>query len=367
MSATYLWQQTSWPHFRWDITPLLPHLGKIKYLQGELSGRLAALGFDGMEQQMEAIADEVLCSSEIEGITLQADSVRSSVARRLGLETATEAEPNHYVEGIVNVMMQATQHYTEPLNEERLFDWHSAMFPLGRSEGNRITVAAWRTGEEPTQVVSGPMGKERVHFEAPPSSAVPQMMTDFIAWVNAPDDTDPLLRAALAHLWFVTIHPFDDGNGRMTRTITEMMLARADGMPQRFYSMSKEIMLKKRDYYSQLEQVQHGDMDVTAWILWFLQILQNAIAHAVTTTDRAIQKTLFWQKNQNVAINERQRKIINRLWDGIEGVMNSSKWAKMTHTSQATALRDIEDLISKGILRKNESGGRSTNYMLSED
>lgn len=367
MRGKYIWQYDEWPHFVWDINPLVPLLGRIRYLQGELAGRMLAFGFDGLSHQLTAITNEVLSSCEIEGVMLNADSVRSSVARHLGLELSLNVAPNHYVEGIVNVMMQAVQHYQEPLSEDRLFDWHSALFPFGRSEGGKITVAAFRTGDEPMQVVSGPIGKEKVHFEAPASCEVPGMMHDFIEWVNSSDDTDPLIRAAIAHLWLVTIHPFDDGNGRITRTITEMMLARADGMPQRFYSMSSEIMHNRKAYYAKLEEAQRSDLDVTSWLQWFLNTLQSAVEQAVSTTDRTIQKTLFWKKHNDVEINERQRKIINRLWDGIEGVMNTSKWAKMTHCSQATALRDIEDLIGKGILRKNDSGGRSTTYSLIEE
>jgi len=266
----------------------------------------------------------------------------------------------------VNVMMEATQHYDAALTEDRLFGWHAALFPTGYSDGYKINVARWRIGEEPMQVVSGPMGKQKVHYEAPSSEEVPAMMAQFMQWVNTPDETDAILRAALAHLWFVTIHPFDDGNGRITRTITEMMLARADNSERRFYSMSAEIMRNHKDYYDALEQTQKADMDVTEWLVWFLTTLRGALSEAIATTDRTLQKAAFWQRMHDVSVSERQRKVINMLWDGFEGKLNTGKWAKINHCSQDTALRDIDDLISKGILRRTAEGGRSTNYELVE-
>lgn len=364
MREVYLWQKSEWPHFKWDASRLLNVLGEVRNLQGQLAGRMSMLGFEGLQQQLEAMTQEIVDSSRIEGLLLNTDSVRSSLARHLGLDVLGDIVPDHYSEGVVNVMLQATQHYNDTLTKERLFGWHAALFPMGYSNGIRITVANWRVGEEPMQVVSGPLGREKIHFEAPPSDQVPAMMQSFMDWVNASDSTDPIIRAALAHLWFVTIHPFDDGNGRITRTITEMMLVRADGMPQRFYSMSAEIMRQRKSYYENLERAQQGGVDVTEWVLWFIEALKAAVYTALATTDRTLQKTAFWQQHHNDSLNDRQRKIVNMLWDGFEGKLTTQKWAKICHCSQDTALRDILLLIEKGILRKAEEGGRSTNYEL---
>ena len=364
MNTVYIWQNDQFPHFEWNTDALLTTLGEVHTLQGQLLGRMFALGFEGLSQQVEAVTQEIIGSSRIEGVTLNADSVRSSVARHLGLETAGNERSDHYTEGVVNAMMQATQAFAEPLTAERMFGWHAAFFPTGYSDGHKITVANWRVGDEPMQVVSGPMGKEKVHFVAPPSDMVPAMMERFIAWCNTPNDTDPILRAAIAHLWFVTIHPFDDGNGRMARTITELMLARADNSSQRFYSLSAEIMKQRKEYYDVLEQTQKGAIDVTPWLLWFVKTLRNALVFSLQTTDRVLQKASFWSKHKETVLNERQRKIINKLWDGFDGKLTTQKYAKINHCSQDTALRDIQSLMEKGILHKTEEGGRSTNYEL---
>lgn len=365
MRANYLWQHNDWPRFEWDAERLLNLLGEVHNLQGQLLGRMSVLGFEGVQHHLDTLTEEVVGSSRIEGVELNRDSVRSSVARHLGVTLAKDHLPDHYTEGVVNVIIEATQHYAQPLSAERLFGWHAALFPTGYSEGYKIDVAKWRTGNEPMQVVSGPMGKQKVHYEAPESDRIPEMMEQFIQWVNAPDDTDPLLRAALAHLWFVTIHPFDDGNGRITRTITEMMLARADQSERRFYSVSAAIMQNRKGYYDALEQAQKNDMDVTEWLIWFLETLREALKQTIVTTQRTLKKTIFWQHVEGVAISERQRKVINMLWDGFEGKLSTGKWAKINHCSQDTALRDIEDLIEKGILCRTKEGGRSTNYELS--
>ncbi len=364
MNTVYIWQNDQFPHFEWNTDALLTTLGEVHTLQGQLLGRMFALGFEGLSQQVEAVTQEIIGSSRIEGVTLNADSVRSSVARHLGLETAGNERSDHYTEGVVNAMMQATQAFAEPLTAERMFGWHAAFFPTGYSDGHKITVANWRVEDEPMQVVSGPMGKEKVHFVAPPSDMVPAMMERFIAWCNTPNDTDPILRAAIAHLWFVTIHPFDDGNGRMARTITELMLARADNSSQRFYSLSAEIMKQRKEYYDVLEQTQKGAIDVTPWLLWFVKTLRNALVFSLQTTDRVLQKASFWSKHKETVLNERQRKIINKLWDGFDGKLTTQKYAKINHCSQDTALRDIQSLMEKGILHKTEEGGRSTNYEL---
>jgi Fic family protein len=264
-------------------------------------------------------------------------------------------------------MLDAVRNSNEPLTHDRLFNWHAALFPTGRSGMYPITVAAYRVGVEPMQVVSGAMGREKVHYEAPASDAVPEMMDEFLTWINDQQDIDPILKAAIAHLWFVAIHPFDDGNGRLTRTITDMLLAKADGMPHRFYSMSAEILRERKGYYAALEKTTTGGMDITLWLEWFLQTLRSAILRAETTVQRVVKKSLFWQDYSEVAMNERQKKVVNMLWDGFDGKLNTSKWAKITKTSQATALRDISDLIEKGILVVSNEGGRSTNYLLKED
>lgn len=364
--STYLWQNERFPHFEWDAAALLTSLGEVHALQGRLLGRMAALGFDGLAQQVEALTSEIVGSSQIEGVSLNADSVRSSVARHLGLETVDSERADHYTEGVVNSLMEATRSYAAPLTKDRMFGWHAAFFPTGYSDGYKITVADWRVGDEPMQVISGPMGKEKVHFVAPPSVHVPEMMAQFVNWCNSDDQSDPIIRAAIAHLWFVTIHPFDDGNGRMARTITEMMLARADGCSQRFYSLSAEIMRQRKEYYDALEHAQKGTLDITPWLLWFLEALRNAIQHSLYTTDRVLRKANFWSRHKDTELNERQRKIINRLWDGFEGKLTTQKYAKINHCSQDTALRDIQALIEKDILHKTDEGGRSTNYELVE-
>ena len=366
MKEIYLWQNARFPQFEWNTDVLLTPLGEVHTLQGQLLGRMAALGFEGVAAQVEALTSEILGSSQIEGVVLNADSVRSSVARHLGLETAGVERTDHYTEGVVNALMQATQGFAEPLTDERMFAWHAVFFPLGYSDGYKITVANWRVGGEPMQVVSGPMGKQKVHFEAPSSDDVPTMMEQFIRWVNTDDYTDPIIRAAIAHLWFVTVHPFDDGNGRMARIITEMMLARADKSPKRFYSLSAEIMRQKKNYYDALEQAQKGLIDITPWLMWFIGALRNALLNGLQTTDRVLHKTEFWARHKDTEMNERQRKILNRLWDGFEGKLTTQKYAKINHCSQDTALRDIQSLIEKHILRKTDEGGRSTNYELVE-
>lgn len=314
---------------------------------------------------LDSLTEEIVHSSEIEGESLNRDSVRSSVARQLGLEHDGLPKTDHYIEGVVQVMLDATQHFREPLTQERLFGWHSALFPTGYSGMYKITVGDWRKGEEAMQVVSGAMGRQKVHYEAPPSCAVPEMMTQLLAWVD--DDTlgiDPLVKAAVAHLWFVTIHPFDDGNGRLCRTVTEMLLSRADNTSQRYYSLSSEILKHRKDYYIQLEKAQHGGLDITEWIVWFIETLSRALNTALEKTERIIRKVRFWDKHKDLQLNDRQRKVLNMLLDGFEGKLTSSKWYKINHCSQDTATRDLNDLVKKNILKKSSEGGRSTAYKL---
>lgn len=365
MQPIWIWQYEDWPHFCWNDSSLISLLGQVREKQGRLLGLMSGMGFETQVQSsLNSMTEEVLRNSEIEGIALNASQVRSSVARHLGLETAGLAEANHYTEGVVQIMLDATQHAERRLTAEQLFNWHAALFPTGRSGIVPITVGGYRNGAEPMQVVSGAMGKEQIHYEAPPSEQVEHEMDMFLDWFNTQTTIDPLLKAGIAHLWFVNIHPFDDGNGRLTRTLTDMLLARADGQQMRYYSMSAAILRHKKAYYDILEYTGKHSLDITQWLVWFLLTLEDALDTALYQAEQVLRKTLFWQKHQNTVLNERQIKVINRLWDGFEGKLSTGKWAKMNHISQATALRDIQDLVEKGILCKTDEAGRSTNYEL---
>lgn len=364
----WIWQYEQWPHFCWNDSNIISLLARIREQQGQLIGLMNGLGFDTQHRNaLEVMTEDVLRNAEIEGMLLNPNHVRSSVAKHLGLDTAGMPEADHYTDGVVQVLMDAVQHADAPLTEERLFNWHAALFPTGRTGITPITVAAWRRGAEPMQVVSGAMGKEVVHYQAPASEEVEKEMKQFLQWVNQESSIDPVLKAAIAHLWFVNIHPFDDGNGRLTRTITDMLLARADRMPMRFYSMSAAILRNKKAYYEVLEYSGKHGLDITQWLIWFLQTMEEAIATAMHNVQRVLKKSLFWQTYASTSLNERQVKIINRLWDGMDGKLNTSKWAKMTHCSAATALRDIQDLVQKGILRDTGESGRNVNYVLVAD
>ena len=368
MRPLYIWQQPTWAQFTWDDGRLISLLSNVRNLQGRVLGLMSSVGFSVQNTtSLDVMVEDVLRSSEIEGELLNADRVRSSIARHLGIASEGLPEPDHYTEGVVQVMLDAVRNHDAALTHERLFNWHAALFPTGRSGMYPITVAAYRVGEEPMQVVSGAMGRERVHYEAPASEDVPAMMDDFLSWINSEHPIDPILKAAVAHLWFVAIHPFDDGNGRLTRTITDMLLAKSDGMPHRFYSMSAEILRERKGYYAALEMTTTGTMDITLWIEWFLQTLRKAIVRSEVMVRRVVAKSAFWQQNREVAMNERQVKVVNMLWDGFEGKLTTSKWAKIAKTSQATALRDITDLLEKGVLVAANEGGRSTNYLLACD
>jgi Fic family protein len=327
---------------------------------------MEALGFKLKEEAVVlTLTEDVLKSSEIEGEKLDANQVRSSVARRLGIDVGGLQPADRHVEGVVEMMLDATQHYDQPLTRERLFGWHAALFPTGRSGMHRITVGAWRDDHaSPMQVVSGPVGRERVHFEAPSADRLEEEMRRFLEWFNADVTIDLVLKAALAHLWFVTIHPFDDGNGRIARAIADMTLARSEGHAQRFYSMSAQIREARGDYYRLLEQTQQATMDVTPWMAWFLECLERAIAGAQTALAGTIAKARAWEKLRDVALNDRQRLVINKLIDGFEGKLTTSKWAALTKSSQDTALRDIQQLVARGVLTRDSAGGRSTSYSL---
>jgi Fic family protein len=362
----YVWEKEQWPELRWDDHALAKLLAHTSREQGRLLGKMEGLGFDlRSEAHLRTLTEDVVKSSEIEGEKLERDQVRSSIARRLGMDVAGLVPADRNVEGIVEMMLDATSNYKKPLTPDRLFAWHASLFPTGRSGMSTIKVGGWRedTGG-PMRVVSGPVGREKVHYEAPPAARVPGEMKKFLGWFVKPGDTDPLLVAGLAHLWFVTIHPFADGNGRIARAIADMALARSEGTGQRFYSMSGQIRRVRNDYYNVLERTQKGDVDVTRWQTWFLECLLRAIDGAQDTLSAVLTKARFWERFAKEPLNERQIKVINRLFDGFEGKLTSSKWAKLTKTSQDTAHRDIVDLVERGALRKDERGGRSTSYSL---
>lgn len=362
----YIWQNTDWPKFKWDDLQVTPLLNLVQEHQSRLLGMLSALGFDLQKKTaLESMTEDVVRSSEIEGELLNRDSVRSSIARHLGINLPSTGNSDHYIEGIVQVAVDAVKNCNTLLDKERLCNWHAALFPTGRSGMYRITVADWRQGDEPMLVVSGAMGKERVHYEAPPSSVVPLEMDRFMQWFNGDKPANQLLKAAVAHLWFVAVHPFDDGNGRLTRTLTDMLTARGSGM--QCYSVSAEIMKSRKDYYAILERTTCGGMDITEWLLWFLQRIEAAISTSEQSLRDVLRKTEFWNSHADTEFNERQRKVINRLYDGFEGPLTSSKWAKICHCSPDTALRDITSLIEKGVLVKTPSGGRNTHYILSDN
>lgn len=364
----YIWQHSDWPNMTVDMQALSGLVAETNMLRGQLMGRVSMFGFEEQNTSMlETMTSEIVHSSKIEGQTLSADSVRSSLATQLGLKYDGLPPTDHYVEGVVQVMLDATHNFSRPFSFERMFGWHHALFPNGYSGMYKISVGKWREGKEAMQVVSGAMGKERVHYEAPPSEEVPRMMSDLLEWIESDyTKTDPLIKAAITHLWFVTIHPFDDGNGRICRTITEMLLSRADQTGERYYSLSSQILQNRKAYYDNLEHAQKGGMDVTEWVAWFLSTLKDAINASLTKTENVVRKRQFWNRHEQTPFNERQRKMLNRLFDGFEGKLNSSKWYKICHCSQDTATRDLNDLVNKGILRKTEDGGRNTNYELNE-
>jgi len=364
--TTYIHELKEWPRFRWDEGLAARHLAPVRHRQGRLIGRMEALGFDlRAEAVLATLTEDVLKSSEIEGETLNRDQVRSSIARRLGLDIGASAPADRRTEGVVEMMLDATQKYAEPLTEERLFAWHAALFPTGRSGMTRIISGAWRDDSPgPMRVVSGPIGRERVHYVAPRAARLEAEMSAFLKWFNHEAVLDPVLKAALAHLWFVTIHPFDDGNGRIARAIADMALARSEQSAQRFYSMSAQIRLERNAYYDVLEATQKGDLDITAWLEWFLGCLDRAIEGAENTLSGVLRKARFREAIKDQSLNERQRKVINRLLDGLEGKLTSSKWAVLTKSSPDTALRDITDLVKHGILVRDAGGGRSTSYSL---
>src|SRR4051812_49005390 len=364
----YVHELPDWPDFRWDLGRVTKQLAAVRLRQGRLIGRMQALGFRQQEEAvLTTLTEDVLKSSEIEGEIFDRDQVRSLIARRLGMDIGALPPADRNVEGVVEMMLDATQNYSSELTEERLFSWHASLFPTGRSGMSKITFGAWRDDKSgPMQVVSGDYGREKVHYQAPPARRLDADMKSFLDWFNTGDKTDPLIKAALAHLWFVTIHPFDDGNGRIARAIADMSLARSEDSSQRFYSMSAQIRLERKAYYDMLEATQKGDLDITPWLEWFLGCLDRAFDGTEKTLAAVFRKAEFWKKHAATKINERQCDIINRLIDGFEGKLTSSKWAAIEKCSPDTALRDITELLELGVLQKDPGGGRSTSYSLVE-
>lgn len=357
----YIHQLKNWADFQWNEQDFISLLSEVRNLQGKLMGKVELLGFELKDEaNLETLIQDVVQTCEIEGETLNPDQVRSSIATRLGLEDSGLQHSDRDIDGVVEMMLDATQNNYKTLSDERLFGWNAALFPTGRSGMYKIEVAKWRSDD--MQVFSGGMDKEKVHYEAPKAEVLEQEMKLFIDWFNTESNLDPILKASIAHLWFVTIHPFDDGNGRIARAITDMQLSKADGVNQRFYSMSAQIKNERNSYYKILEHTQKDDLDITEWIVWFLECLKNAILSSNTIIDKVVKKHLFWARNAGKISNERQYKMLNKLMVNFEGNLTTSKWAKITKTSQDTALRDISDLVNKGILVKANSGGRSTHY-----
>ena len=366
---TYIWQATDWPSWRYDLAALAQSLADVSRAQGLLIGRLADVGMALRDQaSLSALTEDVIKTSEIEGEQLNVESVRSSIARRIGVDIGALAPVDRHVEGVVEMVLDATANCNAGVTRDRLFGWHAALFPTGYSGLVRINVGGWRddtTG--PMQVVSGPLGRQRMHFEAPPADRLQSETDRFINWANSASNEPPLIKAGLAHLWFVTLHPFDDGNGRIARALGDLFLARADGSPQRFYSLSAQIQRERKAYYDILERAQKQSLDVTEWLAWFLETLHRAVEQAQHTLDAVLAKTRFWQRwaaPGSAPLNERQVKLVNRLLDGFEGKLTSSKWASIAKCSPDTALRDITDLLARGVLRKSDAGGRSTSYEL---
>jgi Fic family protein len=363
--AKYIYEHRNWTKFTWQDKSINVVFGEVRLMQGKIMGQMNTLGFSAKEEAtLSALTLDVVKSSEIEGEVLNYDQVRSSIARRLGINAAGLVPGNRHVEGVVEMMLDATQRQAPPLTEKRLFGWHAALFPTGFSGPYKIEVGRYRTGE--MQVVSGAMGKEKVHYEAVKPELVKPEMDNFLDWFNNDNNLDLVLKAAIAHFWFIIIHPFDDGNGRIGRAITDMLLARSEDSSDRFYSMSSQILIERKQYYEVLQKVQHSTGDITEWLEWFLHCLKNAMLATENTTQKIIYKAEFWKVHERTPINERQRLMLNKLFDGFEGKLQTSKWAKITKTSTDTALRDIKNLVEKGILLQSNQGGRNANYELAD-
>lgn len=362
----FIYENTNWPTFEWNSNKLLPLLSLVRNKQGRLIGKMGALGFELQNQaNLEILTLEIIKSTEIEGEILDPEQVRSSIARRLGLDVSGLVHSERNVDGVVEMLLDATRNFDKELAKERLFSWHAALFPGGYNGMSKIIIGTWRDDSTgPMQVVSGALGKEKVHYQAPAANQLENEMQIFLDWLNHDQNTDLVLKAGIAHLWFVTLHPFEDGNGRISRAISDMFLARSDEQSYRFYSMSSQIRKERNSYYDMLEKTQRGNLDITNWLEWFLKCLLHALEASETLLEKIIFKHFFWVKNRSIVTNERQHKVLNLLLDGFDGKLNTTKWAKIGKCSQDTALRDIQDLIEKGMLVKSEPGGRSTNYEL---
>lgn len=366
LSINYNWQLPDWPKWHWEQTCILEKLTQVRYQQGRLLGKMSQLDFPLQQTAILAtLTEDVLKTSEIEGERLNKEQVRSSIARRLGLDVGGLVLADRHVEGVVEMMLDATGQFETSLTEERLFAWHAALFPTGHSGMTKITVGAWRDDSTgPMQVLSGPFGREKVHFQAPPAALLTQQMQDFLSWFNAPIEMDNILKAAISHIWFISIHPFDDGNGRIARAISDLCLARSEQSSNRFYSMSSQIQKQRNAYYDILEKTQKASMEITEWMVWFLECLTQAIQGAESTLSAILFKARFWEQAKHLALNKRQKLVLNRVLDGFEGKLTSSKWAKLAKCSPDTALRDINELIQHGLLKQTAAGGRSTSYTL---
>ena len=361
----FIYQYDQWPEFTWDEKEINVILGKVRHLQGRIFGQMEALGFTIKEDTiLSTLTLDVLKSSEIEDETLNYEQVRSSIARRLGIEYSGMVRTERDVDGLVEMMLDATQNYNEPLNEARLFGWYAALFPARWSGMHRINTGCYPKAG--IQIVSDPMGKEKINFLAPSPEQVKQEMDKFLDWFNGETNIDAVLKAAIAHFRFIIIHPFDDGNGRIARAMSDLLLARSEESSQRFYSLSNQILIERKVYYETLQKVQHSSGDITKWLDWFLNCLNRALKSTEETMKKVLQKAGFWDIQKETVLNSRQRLMLNKLLDEFDGKLKTSKWAKIAKCSSDTALRDIKDLIDKGILKQEESGGRSTNYELIE-
>jgi Fic family protein len=364
----YIWQQLDWPHFRWDSDSLLEPLSAAHLKQGRFLGRIDGLGFDlQLSAELQAVTEETVKSSEIEGEILNPETVRSSVARRLGVPEAAAGPQDRRVEGMVEMMLDATKNFSTPLTSERLFGWQAALFPTGRSGLRRIKTGAWRDDAEgPMQVVSNSSGREHIYFEAPPAERIDAEMERFLSWINKPQEIDGVIHAAIAHLWFVTIHPFEDGNGRIARALADMSLARSENSPQRFYSLAAQIRIQRQEYYGSLEATQKGDLNITPRLLWFTDCFSKTIDAAEKSCAGVLRKADFWQRNTLAVLNERQKLILNRYLDGFEGKLTARKWSVIARCSMPTAQRDIKELVDQGLLVRNEGGSKNTSYSVPE-
>lgn len=361
--AKYIYNHKNWTQFTWQDKAINAIFGEVRNTQGKINGQMNALGYSTKEEAtLTTLTLDIVKSSEIEGELLNYDQVRSSIARRLGINTAGLVPSSRHIEGVVEMMLDATQNFHKPLTKKRLCGWQAALFPTSYSGPHKIEVGQYRTGE--MQVVSGAMGKEKVHYEAVKAKFVEMEMNTFLAWFNSDEKIDPVLKAGIAHFWFIIIHPFDDGNGRIARALTDLLLARAEGNKERFYSMSGQMLVERKKYYQVLQKVQHSSGDITEWLDWFLHCLQNALQETEKTMQKILCKAEFWKRHEHTPVNERQRLMLNKLLDGFDGKLQSSKWAKITKTSTDTALRDIKDLVDKGILQPEKQIGRNANYEL---